>query len=382
MSTVEKGGLDKWGHLLPLEERDDRLHEIHALNPFPRPWTSKYAHKHPTYQHLLICNPDVLPVITMNLAALCIQKAYRGHYTRQMLSDQHLKRKTALAHRQAEQANRARVRGIEAGHKLQSEFFATQGVEPMEDPELYASFCAYKIQQAWHRRGEAARRKLGQHVLYACAQRSICRQWKRYNEYQEHNVHAPRLRNKRATVIQRWWRGYTNKKVCVCVCVSNGSVSLCVYVSQLCVLILVCVCVCVQQIYQYYRTLIIEKQNSNPSMLMKNLSRKEAGLMDNASGLYVRFRLGGTDFPPVIYFKIYTSTTIQDIGSFAPRDYSRERGSQVEETQFKSQREYDLHAAQSKDDNKEHWYKRHENNGWRQIAVPTYYEVSRTFVHV
>ena len=47
--------------------------------------------------------------------------------------------------------------------------------------------------------------------------------------------------------------------------------------------------------------------------------------MDHASGLYVRFRLGGTMFPPLIYYKVFTKTAVTDLNAFAPRHYHSER---------------------------------------------------------
>lgn len=44
-----------------------------------------------------------------------------------------------------------------------------------------------------------------------------------------------------------------------------------------------------------------------------------------ASGIHVRFRLGGTLFPPLVFYKIYTHRPVTDICSFCPRDYVNER---------------------------------------------------------
>jgi hypothetical protein len=48
------------------------------------------------------------------------------------------------------------------------------------------------------------------------------------------------------------------------------------------------------------------------------------GYMDKAAGIHVRFRLGGSIFPPSIYFKIYTHRPVCDVNAFAPRMYSKE----------------------------------------------------------
>ena len=42
------------------------------------------------------------------------------------------------------------------------------------------------------------------------------------------------------------------------------------------------------------------------------------------AGVHVRFRLGGSCFPPLLFYKIYTRRPIADIGTFCPRDYANE----------------------------------------------------------
>lgn len=97
------------------------------------------------------------------------------------------------------------------------------------------------------------------------------------------------------------------------------------------------------------------------------ISPQESFLADPASGLHVRFRLGGQcflefsysfkiwffealwmlkispscfvsrcmpsspsglSFPPAIYYKVFTHNPVTDIGSFAPRDYTKGRAQQ------------------------------------------------------
>jgi hypothetical protein len=54
----------------------------------------------------------------------------------------------------------------------------------------------------------------------------------------------------------------------------------------------------------------------------------EADYLDRASGIHIRFRLGGAVFPPKIFYKIYTHRPLCDINAFAPRNYSIERRAQ------------------------------------------------------
>ena len=76
------------------------------------------------------------------------------------------------------------------------------------------------------------------------------------------------------------------------------------------------------RIYRYYKDLINFRKKGNPFELLKSINRGEAYLLDAASKCHVRFRLGGLNFPPLIYYKIFSTGTVCDIGSFAPRDYN------------------------------------------------------------
>ena len=46
---------------------------------------------------------------------------------------------------------------------------------------------------------------------------------------------------------------------------------------------------------------------------------------DAALGVHIRLRLGGVQFPPNIYYKIFTTRPVADLGAFAPRDYALQR---------------------------------------------------------
>ena len=53
--------------------------------------------------------------------------------------------------------------------------------------------------------------------------------------------------------------------------------------------------------------------------MLRSINPREASLVDRASGMRVRFRLGGDTFPPQIYYKIFTRAALCDVGAFAPR---------------------------------------------------------------
>lgn len=93
-----------------------------------------------------------------------------------------------------------------------------------------------------------------------------------------------------ASVIQRAWRAYCNIRV-----------------------------------YRYLRDIILNKLHGLPADLLRSIIPMETDFLDRASGIHVRFRLGGSIFPPKIYYKIYTHRPLCDINAFAPRNYSTER---------------------------------------------------------
>lgn len=88
------------------------------------------------------------------------------------------------------------------------------------------------------------------------------------------------------------------------------------------------------------------RRTGDPCLLLRTVLPRESMLLDPSMQVHVRFRLGGTRFPPSIYYRIYTHGTVVDLGAFAPRNYAAERAGE--------------HA---------NWYAREENNGWRPLAV-------------
>ncbi len=115
-----------------------------------------------------------------------------------------------------------------------------------------------------------------------------------------------------------------------------------------------------RHIFKFYRNLIAYRERMDPYVVLRSVNPTESGLMDVASGLHVRFRLGGSTFPPVVYYKIYTHNPVVDINAFAPRDYTKYE-------RIKEAKRYHSKPL-SEDDELTGWYQRVENNGWRPVT--------------
>jgi hypothetical protein len=66
--------------------------------------------------------------------------------------------------------------------------------------------------------------------------------------------------------------------------------------------------------------------------MLRSINPREASLFDEAAGIVLRFRLGGESFPPLIYYKIFTKSSLCDVNAFAPRDYVRSKQYQLAAT--------------------------------------------------
>ena len=155
------------------------------------------------------------------------------------------------------------------------------------------------------------------------------------------------------------------------------------------------------RIFRYYRDLVAFRNQGDPRAMLRAVNPREAGLMDAAAGVRVRFRLGGRQFPPTIYYKIFTHNALCDVGAFAPRDYvgsrrvdqpiggtrleklAPKRGNASEQASirvggkhFAAKFSADAEAYATADDEDfgegqrfDGWYVRAENNGWRPVTV-------------
>ncbi|XP_004688823.1 PREDICTED: uncharacterized protein C11orf65 homolog [Condylura cristata] len=111
-------------------------------------------------------------------------------------------------------------------------------------------------------------------------------------------------------------------------------------------------------VYQHFKSLIDIRRQGEPHQIVRYINPKEAELLDAAAGVQVRFRLGGVNFPPDIYYKIFTHRPIEDLCANSPRDYT------------KLPTKYTSHIENNNRHEEDHsgWYHRVENNDWRLVS--------------
>ncbi|KAM9436526.1 protein MFI [Clarias gariepinus] len=114
-------------------------------------------------------------------------------------------------------------------------------------------------------------------------------------------------------------------------------------------------------VFKYFKNLITFRNQGDPSLLLKFVNPREADLLDAASGVYMRFRLGGTSFPPNIYYKIFTHRPIVDMCANSPKDYTH-----VGQKRAVAQQVHN--GLPLVPDDRSGWYRRVENNGWRLLS--------------
>ncbi|CAI9558843.1 unnamed protein product, partial [Staurois parvus] len=115
-------------------------------------------------------------------------------------------------------------------------------------------------------------------------------------------------------------------------------------------------------VFRYLKNLINFKAQGDPKLLLKCINPREAELIDAAAGVHVRFRLGGTKFPPNIYYKLFTHRPIVDMCANSPKDYTKQCVKQLLPKQIHNHGVIPevTHSG---------WYKRVENNGWRLLTL-------------
>ncbi|XP_046327740.1 uncharacterized protein LOC124111893 [Haliotis rufescens] len=118
------------------------------------------------------------------------------------------------------------------------------------------------------------------------------------------------------------------------------------------------------QVYRYYRDLINFRTRGDPGLMLRCINPNEAKMLDSAAGIHVRFRLAGERFPPNIYYKIFTHRTIVDMCANSPKDYTRPEAKQTKAKDKHTKNRAVIGPGTDKDG----WYQRVENNGWRLVS--------------
>jgi len=139
---------------------------------------------------------------------------------------------------------------------------------------------------------------------------------------------GPFSRERAAFLIERAWRGFTNRRI-----------------------------------FGYLREMLLFREQGDAKELLRCINPREAGLIDVATKIHVRFRLGGSLFPPAIYYKVYTHAPVADVGAFAPRDYTATF--QPPPVVLHNKEKAGERVAR---ENRQGWYRRVENNGWRPVS--------------
>ncbi|KAF5894373.1 hypothetical protein DAT39_015943 [Clarias magur] len=145
-------------------------------------------------------------------------------------------------------------------------------------------------------------------------------------------------------------------------------------------------------VFKYFKNLVTFRNRGDPRLLLKYVNPREADLLDAASGVYIRFRLGGvryttssvyadlidcipedyfpftrltlsfqTSFPPNIYYKIFTHRPIVDVCANSPKDYTHAGQKRPVAQQVHN-------GLPLVPDDRSGWYRRMENNGWRLLS--------------
>lgn len=139
---------------------------------------------------------------------------------------------------------------------------------------------------------------------------------------------------------------------------------------------------CNKRVFHYFKDLICFKLKGAPADLLRTIIPNESDYLDRASGIHVRFRLGGTVFPPKVYFKIFTHRPLCDVNAFAPRDYTIEKQLDpylkhnksdsslppIVKNNIRVGKKYFGTILSTTASSFDNWYKREENNEWRPIS--------------
>lgn len=298
------------------------------------------------------------PVLTLHLAALTIQAVARGFALRVAVANaaptaaqgrvplacrraavaasaRSAGRRKPLAPSSSGAGDPARARSTElslVSRYLEAKMRRGAGGEPLAN---FNDWILLRL-QAWARMVPwlAYQRSLRDRTLQAAA-RSIQAAWHRHRSGGGRGGDDSGLMPvvRMALRVQKCWRSFTNRRI-----------------------------------FAYLKETLVFREQGDPRELLRCINPREANQFDAAAQIHVRFRLGGTLFPPAIYYKIYTHAPVTDIGAFAPRDYTAYEQPPpivLHNHAHPGDGRAEMLAAAAKHSG---WYRRSENNGWRPVA--------------
>jgi hypothetical protein len=301
----------------------------------------------------LLRNPWVRPMCVFNFAAIRIQQYLRGFIQRRRQLGEMIGRSVKPMKRKA--GNKQLDRYLSYMDKCRKQLVS----KPTWLDEGFSSWCAVRIQSLWRMHRAYKKRMFGKRLVNQVACIIIQTAW-RNHIYRSRVAGLNDLRQPvildvyvAAQIIQLCWRQHCNRRI-----------------------------------YRYFRDLVTKQLKGAPYDLLRSVIPTESHLLDRASGVHVRFRLGGRVFPPKVYFKIYTHRPLCDVNSFAPRNYVNERPADPAQVLNRSStvapktgtgkvqaqalrvgaRYFGAVVKTTSVKGTADWYKRDENNDWRPIA--------------
>ncbi|CAN0090283.1 unnamed protein product, partial [Heterosigma akashiwo] len=331
------------------------------------PWKTIFTRKSKAIRWMMIRTPWIFPIAAYNLASIEIQRIYRGKMARRRLWEQQhgIKRINRRSHRPHGRGKK--IDGAQLSKYLASVRNAPRrgSTGAAQGENLgFQGWCCVRIQAWWRMLMVQKYYKYQAFYIFGIAALQIQAAWRNYCNQRYFDTaasaHEPIVitsEDVAARILQTAWRGYMSSKI-----------------------------------FKYYRDLINFRMSGDPSVMLKTINPQEAGLFDAAMGIHLRFRLGrgrGADFPPVIYYKVFTHNPLCDVNAFAPRDYTKHRPPSAGELHNRrppppdgeggggARQEGSIRVGRSFFDTivtqggGPFQYRRVENNPWRPITVKT-----------
>jgi hypothetical protein len=328
-------------------------------------------HKSRYMQLWLMQNPWIHPFIIFVFSTCKIQKVARGYMVRKHGSlSRYLMWRKSMSKRQKDKINARAAMGVTSGKSPQLDrylaFLDKAGEGAIARPAWldggYSVWCVVRL-QSWYRMTKPRRHHIyRKQIINQIAAMIIQAQWKekltrmRNDVLRREAAKIAKIPPYRASVrIQLAWRSFCNRRI-----------------------------------YAYYRDLVMNKLQGAPQDLLKTIVPHESELLDRAAGALVRFRLGGSIFPPKVFFKVYTHRGVCDVNAFAPRVYAKEKMVNAFQQNIKSEfipkdrKKYNtgirvgatyFGTKVKSNTSTDEWYKREENNDWRPIASQSFEEI-------